>query len=139
MKNYLIGWQSWESEFNGDPVVMQLLPLRRSEFLRLLPMLDSIYKLSLEKKDSSDSNSPSSVGSASEMSDILDKIEPIVADHVKDISGFTIDGAEPKILDIVSGSVFMSLVSEIVFRLVEISKIDKVSEKNSDGQSQSLQ
>jgi hypothetical protein len=132
MKNYLIGWQPWETKFNDDPVTMQLLPLRRSEFLRLLPMLDSIWKLSQVKDEAG-------INSASEMSEVLDKIEPIVAEHAKDLAGFTIDGEAPKISDIVSGSVFMPLVSEIVFRLVEISKVDKVSEKNSEGQSQNLQ
>jgi hypothetical protein len=132
MKNYLIEWQPWETKFNDDPVTMQLLPLRRSEFLRLLPMLDSIWKLSQVKDEAG-------INSASEMSEVLDKIEPIVAEHAKDLAGFTIDGEAPKISDIVSGSVFMSLVSEIVFRLVEISKVDKVSEKNSEGQSQNLQ
>jgi hypothetical protein len=132
MKNYLIGWQPWETKFNDDPVTMQLLPLRRSEFLRLLPMLDAIYKMSNDKD-------AAGINSAADMSEVLDRIEPIVAEHAKDLAGFTIDGAEPKIVDIVSGSVFMPLVSEIVFRLVEISKVDKVSEKNSDGQSQSLQ
>lgn len=132
MKNYLIGWRPWETKFNDDPVTMQLLPLRRSEFLRLLPMLDSIYKLSQDKDSSG-------ISSASEMSDVLDKIEPIVIAHVKDLSGFEVDGAAPKIEEIVSGSVFMSLVSEIVFHLVEISKIERADEKNSAGQSQNLQ
>jgi hypothetical protein len=132
MKNYLIGWQPWETKFNNDPVVMRLLPLRRSEFLRLLPMLDSIYKLSQDKETGG-------IGSAGEMSDVLDKIEPVVVSHVKDLTGFEIDGAPPIIEQVVSGSVFMALVSEIIFRLVEISKIERADEKNSVGQSQNLQ
>jgi hypothetical protein len=132
MKNYLIGWQPWETKFNDDPVTMSLLPLRRSEFLRLLPMLDSIYKLSQDKEIGG-------INSATEMSEVLDKIEPIVVSHVKDLTGFEIDGAPPVIEQMVSGSVFMSLVSEIVFRLVEISKIERADEKNSAGQSQNLQ
>jgi hypothetical protein len=132
MKNYLIGWQPWETKFNEDPVTMRLLPLRRSEFLRLLPMLDSIYKLSQDKE-------AGGINSATEMSDVLDKIEPIVVSHVKDLAGFEIDGVAPNIEQVASGSVFMALVSEIVFRLVEISKIERADEKNSVGQSQSLQ
>ena len=131
MKNYLIGWQHWETEFNGDPITMMLLPLRRSEFLRILPVLDDFYKLSQANEEG--------VKNATGMGTMLDSIEQIVTGHVKDILGFEVDGAAPKVEDVLSGAVFMPLVSGIVFRLIEISKVDKVSEKNSEGQSASIQ
>jgi hypothetical protein len=128
MKNYLTGWQIWETEFNGDQVTMHLLPLRRSEFLQLLPVLDEFYQISQRVGESGSKN-------LMDMGTVLEKIDPVFSEHVKDISGFLIDGQAPTVEVIVAGSVFMPLISNAIFRLVEISKISKDEEKNSGGQS----
>lgn len=127
MKNYLLGWQTWETNFSGDSVSMELLPLNRSEFLRLLPKLDAFYKSSQEEK--------SGIQTAIEMSSVLEDVIPVVCSHIRNITGFTIDDQEPNVEAVLSASVFMTLVSDIVFRLVEISKISSGDEKNSEGQS----
>lgn len=131
MQNYLIGWQYWEIGFNGDTISMHILPLKRGEFLRLLPVLDDFYKLSQRTGEG--------VQNASEMGDILERVEPVIAAHIKDIKGFQIDGADPKVEDVIGASVFMPLIADVVFKLVEISKVERIDEKNSVGQSTNIQ
>lgn len=132
MKDYMIGWQQYETTFDGEPVRMELSPLKRGEFLRLLPILDAFYKLSKASTDSAGIT----VEQADGLGSLIARIEGIICDHVRDIRGFTVNGVDPPpVEEVLSAAVFMPLVSEIVLKLVEISKVSKADEKNFAGQS----
>jgi len=136
MKNYLIGWQRYETTFDGEPVSMELLPLRRGEFLRLLPILDKYYRLSQKTQEAG----ADITEHAEEIGQLIEVIESVVVGHVREIRGFQVNGIEPpQVEDVVSAAIFMPLVADIVFRLVEISKVGKADGKNSEGQSTNRQ
>lgn len=125
MKNYLVSWRKWETEFNGDKVEMEIHTLNRSEFLSLLPIMDE-YSAMASKEEK---NQAANIGR------ILDSLAPIIIQKVRNLSGFLIDSEPPQISALFEHADFMPLVMDITFRIINISQLGKEEEKNSEGQS----
>lgn len=125
MKNYLVGWRKWETEFNGDKVEMEIKALNRSEFLSLLPIMDE-YSAMANKEEKNQ---------AADIGKILDSLAPIITPKVRNLSGFLIDSEPPSAAILFEHADFMPLVMDITFKIINISQLGKEEEKNYEGRS----
>lgn len=117
MKDYQT-WQRWETEFDGQPISMELKTLTRKSMLKLFPLMSEFQNLE---------ETPESMG---KMLDLVDKGAAAIMDHVRMIDGFTVDGERPSIGAIAQETAFTQLIIRIMTRLVEISIIERPDEKN---------
>lgn len=122
MANYVIGWQPWETEFNGDKVTMQVRPLKRWAMQQVAPLMVAAARL--------ESNEDNAAGAADLTFKIQSECLEILKQHVKDISGFEINGEQPTVDILTEESVFAGLCTEIISRLVIISQLSRDDEKN---------
>jgi hypothetical protein len=136
--NIIIGWQKFETDFQGQKVSMEVRPLKRWAWFVLQPIFqkmpsknkDETTEAYLERLTSDDMGRLTQ-GSA----DLQDASAKIFKDHVRNIEGITVNG-EPVSFDVMAEEVvFMRLSIEICNKLMEISNIKDGEEKNSGGQS----
>lgn len=115
MADLLIGWKPYETEFKGDAVTMELLPLTVPLFKAILPNMKKI-----EDKDEASQN-------ALEM---LGKCLPIFQNHVRNIKGLTINGAAPTAEQIHEEAMLIHFAQDIVNELFMRSVVTKEQEGN---------
>ena len=115
----LIDWQPFETTFRGGKIQMMLRPLRTSAMLKLMPYMQRTN----EKEESRIALTSMEIQQAG---------ADIFTDHVKDITGLTVNNGQPVTGQILADeSIFNALSMEIVARLFEITQLVDDSEKNS--------
>lgn len=118
-------WQTYKTTLAGQPVVMQLRSLKRGAALKLFPMMEKMGAID-------DGESVRIAITSMELQELAAEILP---EHVKNLEGFTVDGAAPSIELITEEAIFSPLVTEIIGRLFTISQLTEEDVKNSDGPS----
>lgn len=121
----LIGWQPYETEFRGAKVTMELLPLKVDTYKIITPYM---VKFDEDQKKEAELNGL----------ELQSKALLVFKDHVKDISGITING-EPVTAEMLATQIKLSHLSHDILReLTARTLIDRVQEKNSERPSESL-
>jgi len=128
MKNYLLDWRRFETEFDGATVSMEVKPLKRGAFLRLLPVLDMFQKAS---------GNPNDMQRATEFDTVMGEIGKFLPEYVRNIAGFEVDGRPPTIQDIIDETPFARLCTDMIIELTRISTLSAQDSKNSEGPSAS--
>lgn len=116
--DYIIGWQEYKTEFNGEQVKLQIRPLKTEAMLLLAPYIsenpgESTVKLMVNSL---------------ELQRLGKKILP---DHAKDLQGITVNGQVPDWDLLCDEVMFVNLVVEIIGKLSLISILSKEEKKNS--------
>jgi hypothetical protein len=116
--DYLIDWQPFKTEFRGAKVKMLLRPLKTGAMLMLMPKFESadgdVDKITLNPAE------------------VQEAALEIFPDHVKDITGITVNNGQPVTPQILANeSIFYALSMEIIPKLFEISHLSQEQEKNS--------
>jgi len=111
----LIGWEPFEITFRGSKVSMTLRPLRTDAFQVLFP-----YMKRLENVQEN----------AIQAMELQGKLAPVFRDHVKDISGITINGMPPTPEDLATEIMLIGLAQSIAQELFTRSSIMAIESKN---------
>lgn len=119
----VIGYQPFETTFRGSKVTMQLRPLTRKGFMLISPHFQHFQP---------DTDKPEI--EINKLFELQGVCRELFADHLKDFSGFTVEGKEPTIEQLSEESIFATLCVDIVARLITISSIGNDDSKNSEGQ-----
>ena len=122
--DYIFGWKKYKTEFNGDKITMQLLPLTVEAMIALTPVISNAMEKDL-----------SAVETQIQALEIQRAAAPIVKDHIKDVTGFTINGKPPEPVGFCGIPGFWLLVADIIGKLVTDSQLEQAEVKNLDGQS----
>ena len=122
--DFLIGWQNYETEFNGHKITMQLRSLKRDAYMVIMSHMGSFK--SMETKGEVDFES------AEHMARLIDDFAPFFNDYVKDIKGFTVNGEPPTPDIIINEAVFSPLAMDIISQLSVNTALTKADEKNSE-------
>jgi len=117
----LIGWQPYETIFNGSPIKMELRPLRRKAMMLLAPFMELGKETGVKL-----------IVDTFELQGIAAQIFP---EHVKDIRGITVNGKSIAWEDLTEEAVFCQLVGDIIGQLAVISSLKDSEAKNSGGPS----
>lgn len=130
--DFIIGWQKYETVFKGAHIAMELRPLKTDAMFAMSPhfqgerrgkdesVSEFIGRLTEDQKNQLRNESKG-----------LQKLSlTIFPDHVRDLSGFTINGEAPTWLQLAEESLFMELCVEICGRLAAISNLGEDEEKN---------
>ena len=113
----LIGWEPYETEFRGAKVTMNLLPLKVDTYKVVTPYM---VKFEKDQKKEAELNAL----------ELQEKALPVFTNHVKDISGLTING-EPITAEMLSAQIKLShLAQDILRELTARTLIEKGQEKN---------
>lgn len=118
MKNYSLGWRQKATDFDGQQICYEIKPLNLEAWLLLQPFLNM------------DGEEVKLIGTAIGLQKLTNDIFP---DAVRNISGFMIDNENPTIEQITNNIAFMSLVSNILIELINISSLNEEESKNSEG------
>ena len=117
----LIGWQKYETTWQGEKVSMEVRPLRRKAMMLLAP-----YMMISEEKG------VKLIVDTFELQGLAAQIFP---EHVKDIQGITVNGKPVTWEDLAEEAVFCHLVGDIIGQLALISSLKESEAKNSGGPS----
>jgi hypothetical protein len=128
MKNYLLDWRKFETEFDGNTVSMDVKPLKRGAFLRLLPVLDMFQAAASNASDTQ---------RVADFDTVMGAIGKFLPEYVKNITGFEVDGRPPTIQDIIDETPFARLCTDVIIELTRISTLSAQESKNSEGPSAS--
>ena len=130
----IIGWQTFETEFRGEMIKMEVRPFKRKAMLAVLPYLSK--KMPDIKEDMTED----------EITDLADKsfdlqglASDLFPDHVRDIQGITLNGRPPSFDDLADEPMFLPLTLAIITKIASISNIDLADAKNSEGLSDSTE
>jgi hypothetical protein len=115
MADLLIGWQAYETEFLGDKVTMELLPLKNDTYRIVSPYM--------KKYESNEEITAACL-------EMQGKTLPIIERHVRNIKGVTVNG-EPPTPEMLSQEVNLAMLTQdIVQELVVRSLLTKGEVKN---------
>lgn len=118
----LIEWQTYQTEFNGATVTMEIRPLRRGAMHILLPHLQAMQ---------GDAGDALQVAIRSlELQALAGVIFP---DHVRNITGVTVNGRPPSPDRFADEVVLSQLTVDIIGQLGAISRLSLGDVKNCDG------
>lgn len=123
--NISIGWQKYDTEFNGHPVSMEIRPLKNSAMITLTPYLGKAETIKEDGKNM--------VEAVVNMYDIQRIAKDILPDHVKNITGLTVNNEPPTPETLADESMLSSLVLDIIGKLSLISQLTREDEKNFAG------
>ena len=140
MINLIIKWQKWETEFQGEKISMELLPLKVGTNLLLTPFFIRIEEqdnkgkaIGIGKKDvkiDQDKLSQYIIESTRLETELQNVCRDIFPSHVRDIQNMTINDKPVDPIILCEEPVFSSLVLQIVTRLYRISRITAEQAKN---------
>jgi len=131
--NLLIDWQKYETKFNGHAISMELRPLKRWANTLLTPIYQESKKFKaisekLKNSKKKDEDVPDdAVTFPARCQEIGEKIFP---DHVRNITGITINNREMTVEDLYSESIFTSLAMDVLAELTKMTQINKDETKN---------
>jgi len=136
----IIGWSSYETKFLDDPVTMELRSLRTEAFFKLLPLMQ--HKNAKQPKESVEKYlkrlTPEEKIEIQGASIKTQKLSvEIFPDHVKNITGITLNGKAPTFEDLAQEAIFLNLAVDICGELISRTKLTRDEEKNSEGLSAS--
>ncbi|MBW2638373.1 MAG: hypothetical protein JRC86_12840 [Deltaproteobacteria bacterium] len=138
MKNYIIDWEPYETEFNGDKITMEIRPMKAWAMIALKPFLDDSNpkKKSETTKAYLDRISPEEKRCLEKDSLEIQKLASVIfPEHVQNLSGFEVNGAPPTNDMLAEETAFMDLTCGIIMQLISISGLSEDEEKNSAGPS----
>jgi hypothetical protein len=116
----LIGWQEFKTEFGGNDVTMELLPLKTSEYKLLSPFMRTYDIETYEGK----------VEAAQAAMDMQRRCELIFDRCVRNIQGITVNGEPPTPKQLSEEALLGILAQIIASQLILISSISSVESKN---------
>ncbi len=124
--DYIINWTVYETVFNGDRVTAELLPLTNDgsavfiDYFRNMKSKAQIEAMTDDEK----------IGTQKALLENIKNLKPILANHVRNVQGFTVNGAAPTLDQIVDHAAFFGLVIEWIGELGQRSRLMPVDEKN---------
>ena len=124
--DYIINWSKYETVFNGDTVTMELLPLTNEGAAVLMDYFDGAKTKT--ELDAMTADEKARLSQA--MMKKIKHVKPVLADHVRGIAGFTVNGAAPDVGFMADSPVFFPLVVELLGELGRRSRLKKEDEKN---------
>lgn len=134
----LIGWQQYKTQFNGAQVTMELRPLTRGAYMAVAPLLEDPNP---KKKDESMADYMARLTPEEKRRmntdgyKLQEMIRQVGPEHVRNITGLTVNGQPPTFDQLADEVVLSWLVIDIMTRLAVISTLPDVDAKNSDGPS----
>jgi hypothetical protein len=118
----LTTWRTEEFEFQDEKILMELKPLTNESYIELSPYIDS------EGDEGSDGEK------SVKLFKTVVGVKETLKKHVKNIGGISIDGEVLTVDELCNMPMLLSLASEVINRLCEISSFSREDEKNSDGE-----
>ena len=115
----IINWQPYETEFRGEKITMELLPLRNDAMLALLPF---IVEDSRKKKKEAEQAMVSL-----EIQKVAGKI---LHGHIRDLQGLTINGKPPTVEQLSTEYALCPLAVDIMSELTIRSNLSRDEVKN---------
>ena len=132
----VIDWRKYETEFMGEPVSMELRPLKRWAWFELAPLLEN-HNPKKEDETAQEYIARLTEDERKKMSHDSEKLQELSAkifpEHVKNIQGITVNGEVPTWEQISEEIIFLNLCVDICGQLAEVSTLTKTDEKNSEG------
>lgn len=122
--DFLIGWQNYETEFNGQKVTMQLRSLKRDAHMVLMSQMSAFGTVSSQEEKEVDFET------AEKMAKLVDNFAPFFGEYVRGIEGFTVNGQPPTPEMIVDEAAFATLAMDIISQLSVITTLSQADEKN---------
>ena len=133
--DFLIGWQKFEKQIQGAAVSYEVRSLKRDAFLALIPYITDAQEFKDGLDDLSDRAKIIKIASAS--LELQKLVEPFIEDHVRNITGITLNGQPVKPVQLAQEAVLSNICTTIIGDLFTISTVTEVQEKNSGKQSDS--
>ena len=124
--DFLIGWQRYDTLFNDKPVSCEIRSLKRDAYLVLMSNI-AVFKDMSEEQEEVTSDQ------AKNMMQMVDSFAVFFPKYVRNITGFTINGAAPTPEILIEEAAFSSLVMSIIAQLSVITTLSKEEEKNLEG------
>jgi len=124
----IIGWQKFETKFQGEKITMEVRPFRRKSMMVVLPYL------SKRTPDIKDNMTDEEAGKLADVGFELQGLAAdLLPDSVRNISGITINANPITFDDLAEEPIFLPLVLAIISKIASISTLDQASVKNSGG------
>ena len=135
----IIDWESYETDFKGHEVKMQLRPLKSWASILLTPIymemetrVKKIKAAKDEKRDISDIMTEDDIKFVYKIQEVAKKVFP---DHVKDITGITMNGTPVNAQALCEETFFSYLCMDIIAELGKRTQLDSAEVKNLKGPS----
>jgi len=125
MKNFIIDWQIYKTEFEDEEVVVMLKRLNRAAFLSIAPEL---AKTQIAEKGEDSEQKKVDVFMAG--LEIQGAAEDVLQEHVLWKTGFLVNGEMPTIKTLCDYSMFSGLIMDILGELIHISTVSTTDVKN---------
>ena len=131
----LIGWQKIEKEIQGTAVSYEIRSLKRDAFLALIPYITESQDLANEIEGLTDAVKIGKIASATLKLQQL--VEPFIEDHVRNITGITLDGQPIEPVQLAQEALLSNVCATVIGDLFTISTVTGGEEKNLKKQSDS--
>jgi hypothetical protein len=116
----IVDWQEFKMEVQGQEVSMMIRPLRTDALLTITPIMSDETMLDMER-----------------MVQAQKAAINFIDEHVKDISGLTVNGKTVNASQLCGESLFRNESAKIIAELISISTLSEVESGNSEGPSTS--
>ena len=130
----IIGWQSFETEFRGEKISMEIRPFKRKAMMAALPYITK--RMPDIKDDMTDQELGNLADKGFELQGLAAGFLP---QHVQNITGITINGKPPTIEDLSEEPALLPLTLAIITQIASISSLNQGEVKNSGGPSGSME
>ena len=135
MIDFIIDWKPYETTIDGYPITLELRPLKAWAHILLLPYFLKMDELAENSKKIASETDEQKINDwviksstlTVELQEICKKIFP---DHVRNITGFTVNNKPIDTLIICEETMFGTLVMDIVGELAKRSRISGAEAKN---------
>ena len=129
--DFIIDWEPYTTDFRGHELTMQLRPLKRWASILLTPLYEESAVIEKKKKEKKQFTSED-LNFQYRVQEIATKVFP---DHVKDITGITINKQPLTVQTLCDETAFGALCMDIIGELSQRSKLLSDEEKNFNGPS----
>lgn len=145
--DFIIDWEPYTTDFRGREVAMQLRPLKRWASILLTPIYEESGEIAKKKEkvkkfikdQGKDVEIPKELQLTNEELNFIYRVQEVATkvfpEHVKDITGITINKKPITIIDLCDETAFGSLCMDIIGELSKRSQLLGDEEKNLDGPS----
>jgi len=130
----IIDWQTFETEFRGEKISMEIRPFKRKAMMAALPYMTN------RMPDIKDDMTAQEIGSLADKGFELQGLAAgFLPQHLRNITGITINGKPPTIEDLSEEPALLPLTLEIITQIASISNLNQGEVKNSGGLSGSME
>jgi len=130
----IIDWQAFETELRGEKISMEIRPFKRKAMMAIQPFLTE--KMPTIKKSMNKEEIGKLADKAFELQGLAEHLFP---NHVRNITGITINGKPPTFEDLSEEPALLPLTLAIITQIASISALDSGEAKNSGGLSGSME